>query len=286
MNRVAILTPDPEDESFHGRWREVFGRMARPLAEEGIEAVDVSWVSDEDLSAFDLVMPMNTWGYHRAYDFWLAKCDAWAFTGVRIINPASVLRWNADKAYLGRLWKLGAPAIPTVYVDRPSPEDVAAAAERFGVDRLVVKPTVSASAFRTILVAPGDPLDDGPQGPALIQPFLPAVGTDGEISLIYFAGRFSHAVRKVAKAGDFRVQPEYDSTVTGHDPKTDELAAADAILQAIEEPLLYARVDLVRDRQGKPALIELELIEPDLYLGYDPEAGARFARAVRGALAA
>lgn len=286
MNRVAILTPDPADESFHGRWRDVFGRMARPLAAEGIEAVDVSWVSDENLSAFDLVMPMNAWGYHRAYERWLAKCDTWAADDLRIMNSASVLRWNADKRYLGRLWDAGAPAIPTVYVDRPTAEDVAAAAERFGVDRLVIKPTVSASAFRTILVAPGDPLDDGPQGAALIQPFLPAVGTEGEASLIFFAGRFSHAVRKVAKAGDFRVQPEYDSTVTGYDPKADELAAAEAILNAVEESLLYARVDLVRDREGKPALIELELIEPDLYLGYDPEAGARFARAVRGALGA
>jgi glutathione synthase/RimK-type ligase-like ATP-grasp enzyme len=285
LTRVAILTPDPADESFHGRWRDVFGRMARPLAAEGVEAADVSWVSDEDLSAFDLVLPMNAWGYHRAYERWLARCDAWARTGVRILNPASVLRWNADKRYLGRLWDAGAPAIPTVYVDRPRPEDVAAAAERFGAERLVVKPTVSASAFRTILVSPGDPLDDGPLGPALIQPFLPAVGTDGEVSLIYFAGRFSHSVRKVAKPGDFRVQPEYDSTVAGYDPEADELAAAEAILDAVEDPLLYARVDLVRDRERRPALIELELIEPDLYLGYDPEAGQRFARAVKAAIA-
>lgn len=286
MIRVAVLTPDPADPSFHGRWREVFDRMARPLAAEGVEAVDVSWTADEDLSAFPLVLPMTVWGYHRAHDFWLARCEAWEVNRVPILNPASVLRWNSDKGYLGRLWDLGAPAIPTVYVDRPTAADVAHAAERFGADRLVVKPTVSAGAYRTILVSPGDRLEDGPQGPALIQPFLPAVGKDGEVSLIFFDGRFSHAVRKVAKAGDFRVQPEYDSTVMAHAPAEDELDAAEAILNAVEERLLYARVDLVRDRQGRPALIELEAIEPDLYLGYDPEAAARFARAVRAALPA
>lgn len=286
MSRLAILTPDPADASFHGRWREVFDRMARALAAEGVTPEETPWSSDADLTGFDLVLPLNAWGYHRAHARWLAKCAAWTTEGVRLMNPASVLRWNADKGYLGRLWDAGAPAIPTVYVDRPTPEDVVAAAARFGVDRLVVKPSVSASAFRTILVSPGDPLDGGPQGAALIQPFLPSVGTQGEVSLLYFAGRFSHAVRKVARPGDFRVQPEYDSTVTGYVPMADELAAAERVLEAVEEPLLYARVDFVRDLEDKPALIEIELIEPDLYLGYEPEAGARFARAVRGALAA
>lgn len=284
MSRVAILTPATDDPSFQGRWREVFDRMARPLIDAGVEVAGTTWTDDADLTAFDLVLPVTAWGYHRKITLWTARCDAWAAAGVRLLNPASVLRWNADKRYLGRLWDAGAPAIPTVFVDRPTAADVEAAALRFGVDRLVVKPTVSAGAFRTVLVAPGDPLDDGPQGPALIQPFLPAVGTDGEVSLLFFDRRFSHAVRKVARPGDFRVQPEYDGLVGAYAPKPDELAAAEAVLAAVEEPLLYARVDLVRDRAGEPALIELELIEPDLYLGYDPGAGPRFAAAVTAAL--
>lgn len=278
---VAVLTPDPADESFGGRWPQVFERMARPLAAEGVGCEGVSWASDRDLTGFDLVLPMTVWGYHRAYRRWIAATETWEAAGVRLANPAPVLRWNADKRYLGRLHEAGAPAIPTVFVDRATPQTVARAAERFGTERLVVKPQVSASAYRTLLLGPGVALDDGPDGPAMIQPFLPSVGTEGELSLIFFGGRYSHAVRKVARAGDFRVQPEYDSTVTAYTAEPDALQAAEAILAAVEEPLLYARVDLVRDDAGAPLLIELELLEPDLYLGYDPEAGARFARAVR-----
>jgi hypothetical protein len=98
--------------------------------------------------------------------------------------------------------------------------------------------------------------------------------------MIFFGGRFSHAVSKRPQPGDFRVQPEFDGIIAGHRPDPDERAAAERILAAVEEPLLYARVDLVRGLEGEPQLIELELIEPDLYLGYDEGAGARFAAAI------
>ena len=117
----------------------------------------------------------------------------------------------------------------------------------------------------------------------MIQPYLPAIEDEGEISLIYLGGRFSHAVSKRPQRGEFRVQPEYRGIISAHSPSPDELEAAEAILAAVEEPLLYARIDLVRGLEGKPLLMELELVEPDLYLGYDPAAPARFAEAVREA---
>jgi hypothetical protein len=97
--------------------------------------------------------------------------------------------------------------------------------------------------------------------------------------MIYFGGAFSHAISKRPQPGDFRVQPEYDGIIAAHRPEPDEREAAERILAAVEEPLLYARVDLVRGLDGLPQLIELELIEPDLYLGYDEGAGERFAAA-------
>jgi hypothetical protein len=117
----------------------------------------------------------------------------------------------------------------------------------------------------------------------MIQPFMANVLEGGEPSLLYFNGRFSHAVRKVPRPGDFRVQPEYDGILTPYDPAPDERAAAEAALAAAGEPLLYARVDLVRDLAGRPVLMELEAVEPDLFLEYDPGAPARFAEAVAGA---
>ena len=113
----------------------------------------------------------------------------------------------------------------------------------------------------------------------MVQPYLPEIERSGELSMIYFGGAFSHAIAKRPQPGDFRVQPEFDGIIAFHRPETDEHEAAARILAAVDEPLLYARVDLVRGLDGLPQLIELELIEPDLYLGYERDAGKRFASA-------
>jgi len=285
LSRIAILTPNPQDEGFHTRWREVFAAHAATLASCGGDIEGVAWTDEGvDLRAFDLVLPLTAWGYHREPERWVERTRAWDRDGVNVLNPASVQRWNADKGYLGRLAERGAPVIPTVYGDRITPQAMADAAAAFGVERLVAKPRVSASAWRTLRWSPGDPVDKGPDGPALIQPYLPSIEGEGETSLFYFDGVYSHTVGKVAKPGDFRVQPEWGGVISAVEPAADQRAAAEAILAAVEEPLLYARIDLVRDLDGRPALIELELIEPDLYLTYDPAGGAGFARAVRRAL--
>lgn len=279
---VAFLSPNPADESFTSRWPRVRDLMAAALAEEGVSVHTRSWIEDaSELGEFDLVMPLVAWGYHRDHADWLATLDAWEFEGVRIQNPASVLRWNSDKRYLERLLRLGAPVIPTLFVDDLQPADLERAALDFGTDELIIKPQVSAGAYKTLRIRPGGDLAQGPLGPAMIQPFLDQVGGEGELSLLYFNGAFSHGVRKIAAAGDFRTQPDWGGNVSDYSPEPDVLAAAARILQAVEEPLLYARVDLVRDANGRPQLMELELVEPDLYLGFDPEAAGRFARAVR-----
>lgn len=278
--RIAILTPDPGDEAFDGRWREVLEEDAAPLRRAGLTVEARSWAGSEDLAYFDLVLPLLTWGYHRAGPAWAAAVSGWQERGVRLQNPASVLRWNADKLYLGRLAGRGAPVVPTRYVERISDAALHDAAAAFGTDALVAKPQVSASAWQTIRWSPGAARDGGPDGAAMIQPFLPAILSEGEISLIYIAGAFTHAIRKRPQPGDFRVQPEFDSIITPHAPAPDELAAAQAILAAVDEALLYARIDLARDAAGRVLLMELELVEPDLYFQHDPESGGAFARAV------
>ena len=283
MTDIAVLTPDPGDELYQSRWREVLERLAGPLRKLGARVVGRSWTDAGDLSSFDLVLPLLTWGYHRAGHRWARQIDAWDTAGVRLRNPASVLRWNADKRYLGRLAERGAPVVPTLFVDCVTETALADAAERFGSDTLIAKPQVSAGAWQTIRWSPGAPLDAGPTGPAMIQPFLPSVQEQGEISLIHVDGRFSHAIRKRPKPGDFRVQPEYGALITAHEPTTDEREAAEAVLATIDESLLYARVDLIRSQNGQPVLMEIELVEPDLYLDFGPSAGANFAAAVMAA---
>jgi hypothetical protein len=278
--RIAILTPDPADEAFHGRWRDVLARNAEPLRAAGLIVEERSWVAAADLAGFDLVLPLLVWGYVRAYPNWIAMLGESEDQEVRLQNPASVLRWNGDKSYLGRLGETGAPIVPAVYAERVTVQVMADAARRFGTDRLVAKPRISHSAWHTIRWSPGDGLAGAPAGAAIIQPYLPEIETSGELSLIYFAGAFSHAVRKLPQPGDFRVQPEYDGIISACFPEADEFEAAARILEAVGEPLLYARIDLARGLDGRPALIELELIEPDLYLGYDPAGGAFYAAAV------
>ncbi|MGZ8406826.1 MAG: ATP-grasp domain-containing protein [Caulobacteraceae bacterium] len=280
MPRIAILTPNPKDEAAEGRWSEVYQRMVAPLAPEGVEVEGRSWTDAGDLTGFDLVMPMVIWGYHRQAAQWIEAVTKWQQAGVKLANHPDVLRWNTDKRYLGRLLERGAPVIPTLFVDRADEAAVADAFATFGADRLVVKPQISASAYRTLRLFPGEPIVDGPKGAALIQPYMSAIETEGEVSLFYFDRAFSHAIRKVPKAEDFRVQPEWGGNITTIEAPAEARAAAEQILAVVDEPLLYARIDLTRDPAGAWVLVELELIEPDLYLGHAPDKGAMFARAV------
>lgn len=281
--RIAILTPAANGIYGGGRWPDVLARLTKPLEAAGMQVETADWTTGGDFTDYDLVLPLLAWGYHSDGD-WAGRVTVLEASGARLRNPGTVLRWNADKTYLGRLAATGAPIVPTMFTDKVDDATLHEAARRFGTDRLIAKPTVSAGAYRTIRWSPGTPLDDAPERAAMIQPYLPDIEAGGEISLLYFGGHFSHAIRKRPQAGDFRVQPEFDGIITAHVPAADEIAAADLVLSQIEEELLYARIDLVRDREGRPVLMEVELVEPELYLEYDKQAGAAFAAAVGRAL--
>jgi glutathione synthase/RimK-type ligase-like ATP-grasp enzyme len=288
MSRIAILTPAPNDPSYAGRWRAVFDRLAPSLREAGLEPAPTAWTEHErdaaGLAGFDLVLPLIAWGYHRDHGRWLAACETWRAAGVPVANPAGVLIWNSDKRYLGRLAEAGAPIVPTLYAEGVTQDHLEAAFTDFGAEALIVKPAVSGGAYRTTRLRRGEVLTDTPQGTAMIQPYLKGLETEGELSLLFFGGGFSHAIRKVPAAGDFRSQPDFGGQVTAVMPPDAAMAVAQQVLSIIGEDLLYARIDLVPGPDGAPVLIEAELIEPDFYLGFDPEGGAGFARAVRARL--
>jgi glutathione synthase/RimK-type ligase-like ATP-grasp enzyme len=283
--RVAILTPDPADRDFHSRWRSVFERTAAPFRAHGLTVETRSWAEAGNLSEFDLILPLLVWGYHRAGPAWHEATTVWENEGLNVRNVPSVLRWNSNKLYLRRLADRGAPVVRTLFVDRIDDAILNTAVDSFESEQLIAKPQISASAWQTIRWSPGRSLEGGPTGSAMLQPFLPSIESEGEISLIYVDGVFSHAIRKRPQPGDFRVQPEYDGVITPHEPAADEIEASERILAEVDEKLLYARVDLVRDLDGAPRLMELELVEPDLYLEHDPDGGAGFVEAVASAAA-
>jgi len=251
--------------------------LLEPLAAEGVEARAVAWSDPRaDWSAFDAIVVRSTWDYfHREEDFhaWLGHVEPLA----PVVNPVPVLRWNAHKTYLRDLAERGVPTVETLWVQ---PGEEAAVPW----ERAIVKPAVAGNALGLERLRAGDVVR-ATDSDLLVQPLVESIVTEGELSVLYAAGELSHVVRKVPRQGDIRVQPEFGSDVRVEQPDDEMVAAADAVLDQVDHELGYARVDLVRTADGRLSLIELEVIEPHLYLAWDPAAPARFARALAAATA-
>ncbi len=285
MTQIAVLTPDPADKTYVGRWPEVLEWLKATLESTGATVTATPWSDHVEeasgLTAYDLILPVIAWGYHRDHGRWLKACATWREAGLAVANPAEVLRWNSDKAYLARLADKGVPIPSTRWTDGVTQDQVDAAFAETGAPMLIVKPAVSAGAFRTLRLTPGELLSDAPEGAAMIQPYLKSIETEGETSLLFFGGRFSHAVNKRPAAGDFRIQMQFGGLYRAVTPDAAAMALAEQVLADIDEPLLYARIDMARDDDGQWVLMEAELIEPDFYLDHDPANGAGFAGAVK-----
>jgi len=281
--RLAILGPTPGYDLYADVWPHTYERYRRVLVEAGIEVEQSPWT--EPLApGFDAALGLGAWGYHLEPRRWLEVLSGWS--GPPLLNPPAVMAWNTRKTYLAELAAAGAPVTPTLAFDGElTPRDLQRARERFGVDTLVAKPAVAASGYGACRLEPGEVPPTG-LGETLVQPFMDSVSGEGELSLFHFGGRFSHAVRKVAAEGDFRVQAEYGGAQPPTEAPAEALRAAAEVLAVAPSPLTYARVDMVRGPDGRFVLMELELIEPELYLGMAPDGGRLFADAVRQTIAA
>lgn len=273
MRSIDVLMPTAASE-YGAVAAEILDQYREAFAARGMTLATRPW--DQGPGEADTTLALFAWGYHHDVDRWEAILAGWP-ARQRLLNTPALLAWNTRKTYLLELEAAGIPIVPS-WFGRADDASVAAAFERFGDDELVVKPQVSGGSFRTVRVRPGDtiePLDD-----AIIQPFVPAVSGEGELSFLFIGGVFSHAVRKVAKQGDFRIQPQFGGQFSRFDPEPAQLALAETVIAALPEPSLYARVDLLRVADGSLALMELEAIEPDLYPHMEPALPARLADAV------
>jgi glutathione synthase/RimK-type ligase-like ATP-grasp enzyme len=278
MIRLAVLVPAPD---YPEEWDWAYGVEARALEAAGFEVESRPWLEPGDLTAFDAVLPLVAWGYQDDSARWFALLERLESEGRTVINPVPVLRWNTDKAYLAELGAAGVATVPTRQAEELDAAALEAARREWGAE-LVVKPPVSASAYGTHRLAPTDSIPSDVLGKRMmIQPFLRSVVEEGEYSLMFFEGRFSHAIVKRAKSGDYRVQPHLGGTEQPCDPPPGSLDVAAAALAAAPALPAYARVDLIRLDDGTLAVIELELIEPSLWLDHAPDGGAAFAAAVR-----
>lgn len=276
MAEICILTPHPDyEENWHpyaDQYRALFGSdlSFRP------------WTDVGDLTGFALVLPLLAWGYQRRAAQWYAALDAWEAAGVRMANSIPLLRWNTDKEYLLRLAEAGVTVVPSMAAPALCEDDLEAARATFGVDRLVIKPVISGGADGTYVMSPGAPIPlDVLESDMLIQPVMDAIMTEGEYSLFYFGGQFSHAILKTPASGDFRVQEQFGGREVAVDAPDDAQALAAATLAAAPAAPLYARVDMVRDAVGDFCLMELEVIEPSLFFQFAEDKGRAFGEVVR-----
>ena len=281
MLEIALLTPHNVDSQTETAWQERLHQLTEPMQARGLKVTHLPWSTEQDLTGFAAVLPLLAWGYHRESERWLAQLQRWTDTGVKLRNSNAVLRANSDKRYLAELEQKGVAIAPSLFTSALDVALLHACLQRWQCEELVIKPTISAGAFHTQRLTRAELSQF--QAPELgcewiVQAFLPAIAEAGEWSLIYFNKRFSHAVCKTPRAGEFRVQEGFGGSTRADTPSAAFFASAASILAAMPD-LLYARVDLTL-YQNQVVLMELEAIEPDLFLRFDPDAASRFAQAV------
>ena len=288
---IALLTDRrytapaaPDGDWYLGNILADDGLLRDALARRGLTSVRVDWADPTiDWSRFRCAVFRTTWDYFERFVEFGAWLDR-ASRETRLVNTLSTVRWNTDKHYLPDLAARGVPVVPYRFLERGSTRPLADVLAEAGWDEAVVKPCVSGAARHTYRLNRRTATDRQPLITALldaeamiVQPFQEDVARTGEDSLMVFGGRFSHAVRKVAKPGDFRVQDDHGGTVREYRPTAEQVALAEQAVAACRPVPVYGRVDLVRDNDGRLAVMELELIEPELWLRFHPPAADRFA---------
>ena len=265
--------------------------LANALAALDVQSERVDWADPHvDWSRFDAAVLRTTWDYYERIDeflAWLPRVSA----ATQLLNPSALVRWNLDKRYLLDLAAAGLPVASTRVLPAGDVTPLGTLLEETGWPEAVIKPCVSGAARLTYRVAAESAASiDATLVPHrareafLLQPFLPRVLDDGEVTLMVLDGSVTHAVRKRAKPGDFRVQDDHGGTVHPHEPTPDEIEVAVRAIASARPTPVYGRVDLVRAEDGSLCIMELELIEPELWLRVYPPAADAFARGIGRAI--
>lgn len=251
------------------------------LTSKNLQVSKVIW-NDEavDWTIYDLAILKSPWDYFEKIDLFYTWLDYLDQINLPLLNPTSTVKWNADKHYLDEIAAAGLAVIPTSYIEKGSETDLEAFFSGIGSEQVILKPCVSGGSFHTFKVNEDNRAEIISKVQVLlnemsfmVQPFIKEVETEGEWSLLFFNGQFSHCLLKTAKLGDFRVQHFLGGSIHPKQPSTDMLSAAQQYVDQFAKDCLYARVDGVMI-DGTFTLMELELIEPYMFLfthenGYD-----------------
>jgi hypothetical protein len=281
MRRCAFLTMD----SLQGFVSD--DELAYPpLRRLGWQVEAVSWRrSDIDWGRFDAVVIRSTWDYQQAPESFLQALEQIDRAGTRLENSLQIVRWNLKKTYLADMERRGIVIVPTVWGNELGPVQEVVIREILGTDEVVLKPVVSANADHTYRLSRdsaswSEAAAAFAQREYLAQPFLASIVEEGEYSLFFFGGQFSHAILKTPKLDDFRVQEEHGGIITAVGATSELVGAGERVMAELGGVPLYARADLARLESGELALMELELIEPALYFRMAEGSAERFALAL------
>ena len=299
MTRVAYLTAScmiagsPDERADAWEHAAEMRALVPACAARGIQLEEAVWndpaLPVQDYAAFVIG---TTWDYQEQTPAFLARLEELE-AHAPVLNSLQTVRWNLHKRYLNDLEDRGLRIVPTAWVEQLTAAQIEAQCAAWGCDAVVVKPGIGAGAWRQARIERGAPLPPAeelppvlahPLGHTMVQPFLPSIQTEGELSFLFFDRQFSHCLRKRPQPGDYRVQALYGGAEEVHPPSEEEMRFAQSVAEALGDELLYARVDLVRLPDQQLAVIELELIEPYLYPEQGPNLGRLMARAVAGRL--
>ncbi|MEC7264721.1 MAG: hypothetical protein VXW38_13350 [Bacteroidota bacterium] len=264
------------------------------LQEQGLKVIRKSWDDvDFDWSSTKLAVFRTTWDYFDRYEEF-SKWFQSASQQTQFVNSKELIDWNIDKHYLKDLSDAGVTIPKTFFVEKGTPttleEAFSEAIDHFGFrnDIFVLKPCVSGAARHTYKIKKGDISNHEAvfqqlisEEAMMLQEFQDHIVSEGEISMMLFNGEFTHAVLKIAKPGDFRVQDDFGGSVHEYQPSADQIAFAQKVVNAAPELPVYARVDLFKDNEGNWALAELEIFEPELWFRHNPEAAQTLAKAIK-----
>lgn len=289
MSRIAIITYEARGSYAANHVADEDQVLASILDEISVDYKFEIWSDKKvDWSQYACLLLKSPWDYFDRYEDFLTWCKEIQDLGIPVYNDLETVIWNSDKKYLKEVEEKGFPIVKTQFLDKgKSVAEVYACFALFEVQELIIKPTVSGGAKHTLRVSKSDwelmkkQIDDLlSQEAFMVQPFVEEIVAVGEYSYIFFNGKFSHAVLKSAKSGDFRVQHFFGGEITTVQPSSTELAYLESLLEAFAKNTLYARVDGVW-RGGEFLLMELELIEPYLFLFTSDAAKLNYIDALR-----
>jgi glutathione synthase/RimK-type ligase-like ATP-grasp enzyme len=297
---IALLTERRYDAATSAPADLYLGNILREdrllqeaLKGHGLSAVRVNWARpDVDWSLYRCAVFRTTWDYFDRFDeftAWLERAER----QTTLCNRPSIIRWNMDKHYLADLEAKGVPIVPSRFIERGAAANLPGLLEESGWAEAIIKPCVSGSARHTYRLNHDNAAQITPVVQRLLaaeslilQPFQNEIIERGEDTLMVLNGRYTHAVRKVPKWGDFRVQEDHGGTVHNYEPTPEQVELAERAMAVCEPSPAYGRVDMVRDNEGRLCVMELELIEPELWLRNHPPAAQPLAEAIAKAVGA